>query len=59
MDLGTVKSHLNAGKYSSSEECFADIEQTFQNAYDFNPSKSAIHLAAKQMTKVCRNLDCV
>lgn len=47
MDLGTVKSNLQAGKYESIQDCVADISLVFENALAYNPSTHYIYDIAK------------
>lgn len=52
MDLGTVKSRLTSGKYSSPMEFAADVRLTFSNAMTYNPPGNDVHLMAEALKKV-------
>jgi hypothetical protein len=52
MDLGTVKSKLQTGEYTSIEAVETDVELVFKNALQFNTTKSTVYVAAKVMTKL-------
>ena len=47
MDLGTVKSRVLRGEYSSVESCAADIALVFENALSYNPPNHLIHQIAR------------
>ena len=42
MDLGTIKSKLNGGMYSSSQQCIDDFELMFNNCFDYNRGKNEV-----------------
>lgn len=47
MDLGTVKSRLDTGYYSTIDEFASDVRLVFQNAMTFNPKNHGVHMDAK------------
>lgn len=49
MDLGTVKSRLNEGKYGSPSDFAADVRLTFKNAMTYNPEGHDVHGMAKAL----------
>lgn len=49
MDLGTVKSNLGKGFYSSPADFAADVRLTFNNAMLYNPQGDEVHKMADQM----------
>ncbi|KAB2609184.1 transcription factor GTE10-like [Pyrus ussuriensis x Pyrus communis] len=51
MDLGTVKSKLNSGMYSSPLEFAADVRLTFSNALTYNPPGNEYHIMAETLSK--------
>ncbi|KAL6997013.1 hypothetical protein U1Q18_007136 [Sarracenia purpurea var. burkii] len=51
MDLGTVKSKLLAGDYSSPLDFGADVRLTFSNALTFNPPGNDVHIMAETLSK--------
>ncbi|KAM1739690.1 hypothetical protein ACFX11_015368 [Malus domestica] len=51
MDLGTVKSKLNSGVYSSPLEFAADVRLTFSNALTYNPPGNEYHIMAETLSK--------
>ncbi|CAI9757357.1 unnamed protein product [Fraxinus pennsylvanica] len=51
MDLGTVKTKLLSGRYSSPEGFAADVRLTLKNAMIYNPPGHYVHLAAEKMNK--------
>lgn len=52
MDLGTVKSKLDGGEYSTQEEIVEDIRLVFNNACTFNPVGHPVNRIAAQHLKV-------
>ncbi|XP_023530517.1 transcription factor GTE8 isoform X1 [Cucurbita pepo subsp. pepo] len=46
MDLGTVKSKLSSGAYSSPLDFLADVKLTFSNAMTYNPPGNDVHIMA-------------
>ena len=56
MDLGTVTTKLNDGKYESEEDFCEEVLLTFNNAIKYNPQDSEIHLIAVQLKKKFRDL---
>ncbi|XP_008450072.1 transcription factor GTE8 isoform X3 [Cucumis melo] len=46
MDLGTVKSKLSSGAYSSPLDFLADVRLTFSNAMTYNPPGNDVHVMA-------------
>ncbi|PSS07694.1 Transcription factor like [Actinidia chinensis var. chinensis] len=51
MDLGTVKSKLLSGEYSSPLDFAADVRLTFSNAMTYNPSGNDVHVMAETFKK--------
>ncbi|KAL3829517.1 hypothetical protein ACJIZ3_018319 [Penstemon smallii] len=51
MDLGTIKSKLNAGNYSCPLEFLADVRLTFTNAKTYNAPGSDVHIMADLMSQ--------
>ncbi|AAF01563.1 hypothetical protein [Arabidopsis thaliana] len=51
MDLGTVKSKLTSGTYSSPSEFSADVRLTFRNAMTYNPSDNNVYRFADTLSK--------
>ncbi|WJX33182.1 hypothetical protein P8452_21418 [Trifolium repens] len=51
MDLGTVKSKLTSGKYSSPIAFAADVRLTFSNAMTYNPPGNDVHGIAATLMK--------
>ncbi|KAL8471103.1 hypothetical protein ACS0TY_028705 [Phlomoides rotata] len=51
MDLGTIKSKLSSGKYSTPLEFLADVRLTFTNAKTYNPSGSDVHVMADNLSQ--------
>ncbi|KAG6581085.1 Transcription factor GTE8, partial [Cucurbita argyrosperma subsp. sororia] len=46
MDLGTVKTKLSSGAYSSPLDFLADVRLTFTNAMTYNPPGNDVHIMA-------------
>lgn len=51
MDLGTVKSKLASGAYSSPLEFVADVRLTFTNATAYNSPENDVHIMAVTLSK--------
>ncbi|EEF50952.1 bromodomain-containing protein, putative [Ricinus communis] len=51
MDLGTIKSNICSGLYSSPLEFLADVRLTFRNAMEYNPKGSDVHIMADTLSK--------
>ena len=51
MDLGTVKSKLNAGEYKNEDECVADIRLVWHNAMLYNAPGAAVYVKAKTLSE--------
>ncbi|KAK6920562.1 Bromodomain [Dillenia turbinata] len=51
MDLGTIKTKLAAGEYSSPLDFAADVRLTFSNALTYNPPGNDVHFMAKTLSK--------
>ncbi|KAI3452535.1 hypothetical protein Pfo_009199 [Paulownia fortunei] len=51
MDLGTIKSKLTSGKYSSPLEFLADVRLTFTNAKTYNPPGTDVHIMADTLSQ--------
>ena len=49
LDLGTIRSHLQKGKYKNIIKLSNDIKLVYQNAMIFNPIGHTIHTLAKQI----------
>jgi hypothetical protein len=47
MDLGTVKSKLQSGHYTTVQQCFDDIDLVFRNAILYNGDNSSVSATAK------------
>eukprot|EP00457_Paulinella_chromatophora_P011740 gb/GEZN01011898.1/.p1 GENE.gb/GEZN01011898.1/~~gb/GEZN01011898.1/.p1 ORF type:complete len:279 (+),score=38.96 gb/GEZN01011898.1/:85-921(+) len=52
MDLGTVKSRLEAGQYPSSACFAADVRLVWANAQTFNPPSSFVHQQATRFSEM-------
>lgn len=50
MDLGTIKSKLSSGRYSSPSEFVADVRLTFTNAMTYNPPGHVVHALAEKLS---------
>eukprot|EP00257_Ricinus_communis_P021156 XP_015580572.1 transcription factor GTE10 [Ricinus communis] len=51
MDLGTVKSKITTGAYSSPLAFAADVRLTFSNAMKYNPPGNDVHFMAETLSK--------
>nr|DAD30643.1 TPA_asm: hypothetical protein HUJ06_009494 [Nelumbo nucifera] len=51
MDLGTIKSKLHSGAYSSPMGFAADVRLTFSNAMTYNPPGNDVHAMADALSK--------
>lgn len=51
MDLGTVKSKLTSGTYSTPSEFSADVRLTFRNAMTYNPPDNCVYGMADTLSK--------
>lgn len=51
MDLGTVKSKITSGQYSSPMGFAADVRLTFSNAMTYNPPGNDVHVMAETLSK--------
>ncbi|CAI0446356.1 unnamed protein product [Linum tenue] len=51
MDLGTVKSKITSGDYSSPLAFAADVRLTFANAMKYNPPGNDVHVMADSLNK--------
>jgi len=49
MDLGTVRSQLEAGQYTSARDVAADVDLVWSNAMSYNMDDSWIHQAASKL----------
>ena len=49
MDLGTVKSNMDAQKYEKKEEFYDHVILTFDNALTYNPKRDDCYKAASQL----------
>ncbi|XP_050913322.1 transcription factor GTE8 isoform X2 [Lathyrus oleraceus] len=51
MDLGTIKSKIDAGAYSDPLEFAGDVRLTFSNAMTYNPPGNDVHIMADTLRK--------
>ncbi|KAG9446644.1 hypothetical protein H6P81_012772 [Aristolochia fimbriata] len=51
MDLGTIKTNLESGAYSSPLAFMADVRLTFSNAMTYNPPENGVHIMANTLSK--------
>nr|XP_010319067.1 transcription factor GTE10 [Solanum lycopersicum] len=51
MDLGTIRSKLHSGEYSSPLQFAADVRLTFKNAMTYNPPGNDVHIMAQTLSK--------
>ncbi|CAL9181422.1 unnamed protein product [Musa hybrid cultivar] len=51
MDLGTIKSKLTSGAYSSPWGFASDVRLTFKNAMTYNPPNDDVHIMAVALSK--------
>ncbi|KAF9604395.1 hypothetical protein IFM89_006404 [Coptis chinensis] len=51
MDLGTVKSKISSGQYSSPWGFLSDVRLAFSNAMTYNPPTNDVHIMAKTLSK--------
>lgn len=51
MDLGTIKSKIVSGAYSSPSDFVADVRLTFDNAMTYNPPGNDVHIMAETLSK--------
>nr|XP_029122816.1 transcription factor GTE9 isoform X2 [Elaeis guineensis] len=51
MDLGTIKSKIASGAYSSPRDFVSDVRLTFTNAMTYNPRGNDVHFMADVMSK--------
>lgn len=49
MDLGTMKTKLEAGEYSTAHEFEVDMRQIFKNCYKFNPPGTDVYNMGKRL----------
>lgn len=52
MDLGTVKTQLVSGHYTSSEEAAEDIRLVWKNAITYNPEGTDVHNMASKLSVI-------
>lgn len=52
MDLGTVKSKVASGEYTSPLDFAADVRLTFSNAMTYNPPGDDAHIMAETLSKI-------
>ncbi|KAL5715949.1 hypothetical protein ACHQM5_017699 [Ranunculus cassubicifolius] len=52
MDLGTVKTRLNANWYKTPREFAEDVRLTFYNAMTYNPKGQDVHIMAEQLSQI-------
>ena len=53
MDLSTMRTKLNAGKYKTREEFLADVNQIVKNSEKYNGKNSDLTMEARQMLTIC------
>ncbi|XP_049359480.1 transcription factor GTE10-like isoform X2 [Solanum verrucosum] len=51
MDLGTIRSKLHSGEYSSPLQFADDVRLTFKNAMTYNPPGNDVHIMAQTLNK--------
>ncbi|XP_015165993.1 transcription factor GTE10-like isoform X2 [Solanum tuberosum] len=51
MDLGTIRSKLHSGEYSSPLQFADDVRLTFKNAMTYNPPGNDVHIMAQTLLK--------
>ncbi|KAG6495742.1 hypothetical protein ZIOFF_043568 [Zingiber officinale] len=51
MDLGTIKTKISSGGYSSPWDFAADVRLTFTNAMTYNPPTNDVHFMADTLSK--------
>ncbi|CAL9775226.1 unnamed protein product [Musa acuminata subsp. burmannicoides] len=51
MDLGTIKTRIGLGSYSSPWDFVSDVRLTFTNAKTYNPPSNDVHIMADTMSK--------
>ncbi|KAJ7974758.1 Transcription factor like [Quillaja saponaria] len=51
MDLGTIKSKIASGSYSTPLEFLANVRLTFKNAMTYNPPGNDVHIMADTLSK--------
>ena len=51
MDLGTVNKKLQEGSYRDLHHFVVDVHLTFDNAMNYNPKNSDVHMLAKSLKK--------
>ena len=54
MDLSTIRSSLNEGKYHTAEECLDDVKLIWSNCKLYNMPESDIYKQAEAMEKVTK-----
>ena len=54
MDLATVLTNINEGKYKTVEECLSDIQLIWSNCKTYNMPESDIYKMAEAMEKVTK-----
>lgn len=52
IDLGTIRSKLEAGKFKSLKDFCGAVRLVFKNAMSFNPSRHPVHEIAQQMLEL-------
>ncbi|KAI4331093.1 hypothetical protein MLD38_029316 [Melastoma candidum] len=52
MDLGTIKTRLNANWYKSPREFAEDVRVTFHNAMTYNPEGQDVHVMAQVLLRM-------
>ena len=52
MDLGTISNKLANGQYASVEQFAFDVKLTFDNAMQYNPEGTEVHIWAKEMKEM-------
>ena len=54
MDLGKVKSKLEANEYQSANELISDVNLIWSNAIKYNDKKSLVYQCAKRLQLTCK-----
>ena len=52
MDLGTVKSNMDARRYKSAEAFAEDVRMIFKNCYKYNPDTHDVVAMARKLEEV-------
>mmetsp|Transcript_10114 Transcript_10114/g.15830 ORF Transcript_10114/g.15830 Transcript_10114/m.15830 type:complete len:130 (-) Transcript_10114:575-964(-) len=52
MDLGTVRTNLEAGLIAHPQQFHDDVLLTFENAMRYNPEENDVHIMAKELKQM-------